>query len=423
MNKNINIIEQNQIPIILHKDSKAAMNTVVIGFKIGSRHELPEENGLSHFLEHMAFKGTKTRKAADISKEIEYFGGIPNACTSHEFTMYYISALPEHTKKVINILTDILENSTYDLDEIKLEREVILQEIKLYEDQPFDVAQEDLYKNIFKDYSLARPILGTKKTIEKFNTKTFQDFVRKHYTKENMVISVYGSFDQEEVLHNFQNYTKNAQSGEESKLDNIQNTYSHINYIDRDFVQNSIILSYLANGYDDITSSMKQKLFSILMGSGMSSRLFLNVREKKGLTYGIFSSTSEYRSVGLFNIYSSTENNKMTKLYQGIQEEIVKFQNEVTISQKELEKAKNLLKSYIVLSNNNISCKASKNLISYINRKKILEEKEIFKLIDKITTKDITETGKSILKQRPNIVVVGKDATKLKLTTETEINK
>ena len=107
----------------------------------------------------------------------------------------------------------------------------------------------------------------------------------------------------------------------------------------------------------------------------------------------------------------------MAGIYQGIQEEIVKFQNEVTISQKELEKAKNLLKSYIVLSNNNISCKASKNLISYINRKKILEEKEIFKLIDKITTKDITETGKSILKQRPNIVVVGKDATKLKLTT------
>src|SRR6056300_1543569 len=133
MNKNINIIEQNKIPIILHKDSKAEMNTVVIGFKIGSRHELPEENGLSHFLEHMAFKGTKTRKAADISKEIEYFGGIPNACTSQEFTMYYISALPEHTKKVINILTDILENSTYDLDEIKLERAVILHEIQLYE--------------------------------------------------------------------------------------------------------------------------------------------------------------------------------------------------------------------------------------------------------------------------------------------------
>ena len=417
MNKNINIIEQNQIPIILHKDSKAAMNTVVIGFKIGSRHELPEESGLSHFLEHMAFKGTKTRKASDISKEIEYFGGIANAGTSQEFTIYYISALPEHTKKVINILTDILENSTYNLDEIKLEREVILQEIKLYEDEPFDVAQTDLYKNIFKDYSLARPILGTKKTIEKFNTKTFQDFVRKHYTKENMVISVYGDFDEEEVLHDFQNYTKNARSGEESKLDNIQNTYSHINYIDRDFAQNSIIVSYLANGYDDITSSIKQKLFSILMGSGMSSRLFLNVREKKGLTYGIYSSMSEYKSVGLFNIYSSTENNKMTKLYQGIQEEIAKFQNEIITSQKELEKAKNMLKSYIILSNNNISSKASKNLISYINRKKILEEKEIFKLIDKITTKDITETGKSILKQRPNIVVVGKDATHLKLTT------
>ena len=405
-------IIHNNIPIILEKDSSAKINTIIFGFKIGSRNEDPNESGLCHFLEHMAFKSTKSKSAMEISKEIENFGGMVNACTSTEFTFYYISALPEYTQKIIHILTDILQNSTYPQKEIDLEKEVILQEIKLYQDKPMSVAQDDLYKHIFKDYTLSRPILGDKKTLDKFNTYTFINFIKKYYNKENTVISIYGDFNERSVLRELEKYTTQLKSGEKTELNNIETTYQHINYIERDFMQNTILISYTTKGYDDINYSLKQKILSIIFGRGMSSRLFLNIREQKGLTYSIHAHVAEYKSIGLFNIMSSTENEKVKELCENVDIEISKLLAD-GITQEELQRAKNLLKSYKIMSDTNICAKAEINLYSFIKYHQLYSEQEIFDIINAVTREEIEKTAHDIFSKPQNRVIVGKNASKL----------
>ncbi len=402
------------IPIILEHDKKAKMNTVVIGSKIGSRYESDKENGMSHFLEHMAFKSTVTRKYDEIAKEIEGFGGIANACTGQEYTLYYISALSEYTLKTIEILSDILTNALYLQDEINKERNVIFQEIKRYTDDPESVAYDALYDKVFKGNPLGKKILGTEKILSTFTTQSFKDFITKNYNKHTIAISIYGNFDKKEILTSLKQYIEKLPKGKKIKFKPVEETSHTVSYIEREFEQNTILLSYVTSGYLNNRERWIKKLISTILGNGMSSRLFLNVRETKGLTYGIYSTLLEHEDISLFVISSATENKHIVALHNGIKEEIENF-NKVKLSDEEFKKAKNLLKSTLVLNSTKITNIASNNLICYFRYGEVFSHEALIELIDSITKDEIARISKKIFSTKPSCVVVGKNVEKLNL--------
>ena len=327
----------------------ASVRSVCLGIwtKNGSRHESEELNGVSHFIEHMLFKGTSKRSAKDIADEMDAMGGQMNAFTAKEFTCYYTRSLDNHFARSLDVLADMFFNSVFDQTEIDKEKNVIIEEINMYEDSPDDVVAEILNKAVWEGYALGRNILGSKETVSSFNTKIFKDYMARRYAPENIVVSVAGSFDKAQVIdlitEYFESYTTSLDSG-----GIITPTYQKaVITKQKDIEQVNLQLGLPSiHLLDDNIYAMGA--LNTLLGGGMSSRLFQSIREQRGLAYSVYSYNSAHEDVGLFSICASlTKENTVDAISYMVQE----LKNLLTdkITDEQLERTKEQLKSNYIL--------------------------------------------------------------------------
>ena len=329
-------------------DAMPGIETAAIGVwvGVGTRHEPAAINGVAHLLEHMAFKGTERRNARDISVEIESVGGHLNAYTSRENTAYYARVLAEDVPLALDIIADILQHSVFDEGELARERAVVLQEIGQAEDTPDDIIFDYFQSTAYPGQALGRPVLGTAEIVGSLSRDAIRGYMRTHYTGEHLILCASGKVDHAQLVE------MAARSFVHLPRSDLAPT-ERASYVGgdfrraRDLEQVHLVFGFPGVGYDD-PDYYAATVYSTLLGGGMSSRLFQEIREKRGLVYSIHSFTSSYVDGGLFGVYAGTGEAEVAELVPLVCEEIVKAEG--TIDAEEVRRARAQLKAGILMA-------------------------------------------------------------------------
>jgi len=323
--------------------------SIGIWIKTGSRDEEPESNGLSHFIEHMVFKGTKNRSAEAIARQVDSIGGNLDAFTAKECVCFNIKVLDEHLPIALEVLSDLVLNPVFANDDIIRERRVILEEIKMDEDSPEYLVHEIFTQNFWKDHPLGKPILGTKETVRRFEQPAILELYQKSFTPGNLIISAAGNLNHarfvELVAKHFEGMTP-LKNGFHRSAPKIVPRITLRNKKSLEQVQICLGVPSHPIAHEKRFASY---VLNTLLGGGMSSRLFQNIRERQGLAYSIYSDLSPYRDTGCLSVYAGTSRESAGKVVQSVISEFKKLKTE-TLSEEELRRAKDQLKGSLMLS-------------------------------------------------------------------------
>jgi predicted Zn-dependent peptidase len=366
------------------------LNSISVGVMVqnGSRNESPEVNGISHFIEHMFFKGTEKRTAKNVMEDIENVGGQINAFTSKEATCYYIKALSTHLDLSLEVLSDIILNSKFDPEEIEKEKGVVIEEINMSEDSPEDVLDDVHSKACFGEGQLGYPILGTISLVKSFTKEKIMEFINAKYTPYNSVISVCGKFDDKELDDLINKYFGSWECKNEYKPEYAE-TIIHIDsaYAKKEIEQLHISLGLEGLSYGD-DNNYALVLLNNIFGGGASSILFQKVREELGLCYSIASYLQPFQGIGTLNIYAGLNRNYGEKALEVIDKEIALFgKNGITKEQLEINKEK--IKANYILGLESTSSRMFANAKTYLFRNKIKTQEDVIKKIDAINEENI----------------------------------
>jgi predicted Zn-dependent peptidase len=369
----------------LNKDAKSI--SVGIFVPTGSAFENENERGLAHFIEHMLFKGTKNRGYKEIAEEIDILGGIINAFTSKEYTGFYVKVLKDFIDSGFDVLRDIISNSLIDESELEKEKNVIIEEINMTEDNPDDAVFEAFMENSIEG-SFGKPILGTKEHIKSYKREDLLQFMGKYYKPENIIISAVGKIDKVDFsIDNefiFKNYFKD-------------NTDNNIGFefkkgqeiIKRDIQQSNVVLGCnMFNIFDD--RKYAAYLLNDIFGGTMSSKLFQTIREEQSLCYHISSSVKLFQKGGLMNVFAGTYKENTQKLLDSIKNELIKLKKSY-LTEDELKKAKTHFKGSYMLSLESSYSLMVKQGIDTILYGDYVNENEIIKKVEEVTLDDIVE--------------------------------
>ena len=379
---------QNGVRIVVEDIPTVRSAAIGVWVKTGSRNEIPELNGISHFLEHMFFKGTKTRSAREIAESFDSIGGQVNAFTSKEYTCYYAKVLDNHAHYALEVLADMFFNSEFDSEELEKEKNVVYEEIKMYEDAPDDIVHDLLSQAIYGHHSLGYPILGTEETLSTFKSETLKQYVHDMYTPEKVVISIAGNVD-EAYIKEVEQYFGSFKRGEE-KNEIIQPKF-HQNKLTRkkETEQAHLCLGFNGLQIGDENTYCLTVLNNILGGS-MSSRLFQEVREERGLAYSIYSYHSSYQDSGILTIYGGTGVNQLDSLYETISQTLNKFKHD-GVTEKELTNSKEQLKGSLMLSLESTNSRMSRNGKNELMLGKHISLDDMITKIDAVTVERVYE--------------------------------
>lgn len=397
---------KNGVTLVLEKMPYVRSIAFGIYVKNGSRNENEENNGISHFIEHMLFKGTENRKAKDIADEMDAIGGQVNAYTSKEHTCYYTRTLDTHFDIAIDVLADIFFNSLFDDEEIQKERKVIIEEINMYEDTPDDLVYDNLQYNIWKNNPLRLPVLGTVDSISSFKHDTFKNYFKNNYRTDNTVIAVAGSFDTSEIIKTIEKYFGNWNS-QNDIVNNIIKPEYNISIIkkDKDIEQIHMCMAFpsIPLGSDE---SYTLSAMNAVLGGGMSSRLFQRIREQNGLAYSVYSYNSSYVDTGALNIYAALNPSQLNDVINLIFDELDNFKNNDIV---ELEKTKEQIKSNLLLSLESTASRMSNIGRPQVLLNRILTPDELITKIDNITHDKMKDLINKIFDfDKASISVVGR---------------
>lgn len=387
------------------------VKSVSIGLWVeaGSRYESKMNNGISHFIEHMLFKGTKNRSAKKIAEDIDSIGGQLNAFTSKECTCYYAKVLDSHLDIAIDVLSDMLFNSIFDEKEIMKEKSVVTEEINMYEDSAEELAHDLLSQTIFDNHPLSFPILGKKNTIANINRKSILEYFNLYYSPENLVISVVGNIDEEQVL----NLLEEKFGDWKNSIKDIPNSpkppFVKRNFISKEKDTEQLHLCVGLEGVQESSDSLYSLLvLNNLFGGSMSSRLFQRVREDKGLAYSIYSYPSTYKDTGTFTIYAGLNPKEIINLSEIIIQEIMNIKKN-NFSSDEIYKSKEQLKGNYILGLESTSSRMSALGKSELLRGKVNTQREIINKIDEVSKRSINDLIEKIFNyNKMNIAYVGK---------------
>jgi len=369
----------------------------------GSRNELTEENGVSHFLEHMAFKGTERRSAAQIAEEIEAVGGHINAYTAREQTAYYVKVLKEDTALAADIIGDILTHSTFEPEELERERGVILQEIGQANDTPDDIIFDHFQEAAFPDQPLGRPVLGPEDGIRSMPRAMLTGYMKRHYAHSNVVIAAAGKLEHGAVLDLVHRHFTDLPT--ETPPAMASGVYRGGEFReDRDLDQVHIVLGFPSVGFGD-RDYYPTLLLSTLLGGGMSSRLFQEIREKRGLVYSIYSFSAPYADGGVFGIYAGTGESEAEELMPVTLEELRKVQSEVT--EAELARARAQVKASLLMSleSTGSRCEQLARQIQVFGR--VIPTEETVAKLNAVTTDDVQRAAARHFRGRPTLAAMG----------------
>ncbi|WP_338665123.1 pitrilysin family protein [Pararoseomonas sp. SCSIO 73927] len=329
-------------------DTMARVETASIGAyaHTGTRDEEAQENGVSHFLEHMAFKGTERRDAAAIAREIENVGGHLNAYTARETTAYYAKVLKEDLPLAADILGDILTHSSFAPEEVERERGVILQEIGQANDTPDDIVFDHFQETAFAGQPMGRPTLGPASIIETLPREALTGYMRRHYGPSRMVVAAAGAVDHDNLVDLVKTHFADLPDIDGHSAEPARYTGGEFRE-ERDLDQVHLLLGFPGPAYGD-PMHYPTMLLSTILGGGMSSRLFQEIREKRGLVYSVYSFHSPYRDAGLFTVYAGTGEEQAAELMPATLEELRRVQKDVT--EEELARAKAQLRASVLMS-------------------------------------------------------------------------
>jgi len=361
----------------------------------GSRNEPPALSGISHFIEHMLFKGTAKRTAKEIADEMDAIGGQMNAYTTKEYTCYHARVLDTHIETAVDVLADMFFCSVFDPAEIEKERNVILEEINMYEDTPEDLAHDMLQSTVWENVPLGAPVLGTASSIGIFTQETFRDFHRRNYRPENTVIAVAGNFDAAAIIALLEKQFTRFVPAPRIELPSQTIVYRP----GTASVEKDVEQLHLCIGFPGV-SMRSADIYAVAalntyFGGGMSSRLFQNVRERHGLVYSVYSYNASYLDAGLFTIYAALNPAQVKDAMRLIRTEIAVFTKD-GMTEAELQRTKEQLKSNYILSLESSSSRMSSIGRSELLLNRIVSPDELIRRIDAITTERIAALAGAI---------------------------
>ncbi len=383
---------------VIHKEiGHTKIANIGLMLDIGSRDETPEEQGLAHFLEHMAFKGTKKRSSYHIINRLESLGGELNAYTTKEKICFYASLLDLHIEKAVELLADITFHSTFPEKEITKERMVILEEMSMYRDTPEDALQDEFDEQLFPNHALGKNILGTQETVKSFRQDHFNSFLARNLNTEKIILASVGNYPAKKIIRLAEKYLKPIPHKNHTPARSWVSEYTPT----RKELRKPISQAHFALGLPSLSIKDENRipfffLSNLLGGPSLNSRLNLSLREKHGLVYGVDVNYAPYLETGQFAIYFATDPKNLKKSQRLVLKEIEQLKNK-PLGNLQLHKAKNQLKGQMALSEENKNAIMLMMAKSQLDLKKVPDLSGTFKKIDNITSGQIQELAKTYL--------------------------
>ena len=399
-------ILKNNIKLITNYNPYVESVVCGVWASTGSRNEQQNLNGISHFLEHMAFKGTTTKTYTDIAEKIEDIGGDFNAFTSRENTFYYTKTLKEYLPTSIEILADIIQNSIFDKTETNKERNVILQEYYNSLDTPDDIIYDYYYENIYKNQALGRMIIGSEETIKSITPEMLKNYITENYTTDNLYFVVSGNFNEAQAIELTEKYFDKINRATKPKTIEPGIYTGGYKIYEKDLEQTHFILGFESNKITDQRETITEIILATILGGGMSSRLFQEIREKQNLVYTIYASCNNHIDTGNFYIYSCTSPDKINSVINATTTEIKKFLLK-GITDKELLRAKAMSKASLLMSLEKPMSRAISLCKQLQFKNKIIPLNETINKIESITKNDIISIAQNIFKTDISVVALG----------------
>lgn len=384
--------------------------TLGFWFNVGARDESIHNNGISHFIEHMLFKGTKKRSAKMIAEEIESYGGYLNAFTSKEQTCYYSKGLSENLGRTFCVLSDLIQNPLFKETHIKREAGVVIDELKDIDDNPEELLYDKFEEIIFNGNHLSYPVIGREVNIRNFHSNDLFNFHRNNYSTNGLLIVASGNLKHDHLIKLTEKYIVDDNSKRRIRREQFHIKKVEDTFIEKDVQQVHTIIGRATYGYND-KNRIPVRFLSALLGEGSSSRLFLAVREKLGITYQINSFLNSYNDTSAFGVYFSTNQNQYAKVIDIVYKEFKKLK-EIPITEKELKKVKEYLKGGILLSLESTTNRMMRIANSILYYNKVFTVNDYLSKIEKITVEDVQKTARELLNDSKLIKVILKSETK-----------
>lgn len=391
--------------------------TVSIMIGVGSRYESEKEAGLSHFIEHMFFKGTKKRPTTlDISSELDAIGGEFNAFTAKDKTMYYAKVDGKHINRALDVVADMYLNSKMEESEIEREKGTIIQELNMYEDMPMRNVADVFEKLLYNGNPLGREIVGYKETLKKLKRDDFMDYLKRFYMANDTVVAVAGKFNEKKIIEKMTKYFDKMPSGKKPEIipvdENQKKPQVELKFKKTD--QTHFVLGTRAYDFDH-KDRFALSLLSVILGGNMSSRLFIEVRERRGLAYYVRTNVEAYKDAGYIATQAGVEHKNLELAIKTILNEYKRITKE-KVSEKELKQAKDFIKGKTVMSLEESDEVAMYFIDQETTKGRILTPKEVFERIDKVSVNDIIRVAGDVFRNKKlNLAVIGphKDTKKL----------
>jgi predicted Zn-dependent peptidase len=389
----------NGIKVITEAMSHVRSVSVGIWISSGSRRESAEENGLSHFIEHMLFKGTANRSAEDIARSVDSIGGNLDAFTAKEMVCFNTKVLDEHLPIALDVLSDLVLNPAFRDEDIEKEKGVILEEIKMDADSPDYLVHEIFSSNFWKDHPLGKPILGTRETVKRFNQAMVQDYYRGVYTPSNLLITAAGNLGHERLVNLARERFEALPAADSERPQAVPATHARISLKSKkDLEQVHVCLgvpSYPIPHQDRFTCYV----LNTILGGGMSSRLFQNIRERQGLAYAVFSELNPYSDTGCLSVYAGTSLESAKKVVESVLKEFTDLKQQ-TAPAEEVRRAKDHLKGSLMLSLESTSSRMSNLARQEMHFRRFFSLDELAESIEQVTAEDVQRVAQTFFEQK-----------------------
>jgi predicted Zn-dependent peptidase len=386
-------IFSNGLTVVTERMPHVRSTAVGLWLRDGSRAEPAELNGISHFIEHMVFKGTERRTAEEIARESDRIGGMLDAFTSKEMTCFQMRVIDEHLPKAFDLLSDLYLRPLFLAEEIEREKGVIIEEIGMVQDNPEDLVHENFSQNFWPGHSLARPILGTPETVRALTRETVENWFRKRYTPGNLLITAAGNLTHEQMLDLAGAAFSDLPRGAEKPATTLPQSKPHITLrTKRELEQVHICLGVPAFPLID-PRRFAVSVLNIVLGTGMSSRLFQNIREKQGLAYAVFSDINPYRDAGLLSVYAGTSLDSAEKLVRSVMAEFQAIRDYL-ITEEELQRAKDNLKGATLLALESSGTRMSRLARQFLYFDRFVSTEDLLAQLDAVTREQVQQVAR-----------------------------
>lgn len=372
--------------------------------KSGARNELEDEHGIAHLLEHMAFKGTSSRSAFDIAAQIENVGGEINAATSVETTSFYARVLSDDVPLAVDILADILQDSSFDPEELAREQHVILQEIGAAHDTPDDIVFDRFSETAFQRQALGRSILGTPETVKSFTSAQLHKFLERQYGADNMVVVAAGDIDHDKFVREVERRLGGFRATSGALAPQAAHYVGGEFREKRDLLDAQIVLGFEGRAYH-VRDFYASQVLSMILGGGMSSRLFQEIREKRGLCYSIYAFHWGFSDTGVFGVHAATGEGDIRKLVPLIAGELRKAAEH--ISEEELSRARAQYRAGLIMSAESAASRASQIARQLMLFDRAIPKEELMDRLSALTVDRLTDLSGRLFSTRPTLAAIG----------------